>query len=267
MLSRTVSYMTWNINSVRLRLPLLLRLLAEERPDVVFLQETKTEDAHFPTEPLRKAGYAYQAIRGEKSYNGVALLSRIPFVRVFQENIAGRTDSRHIAAELENGVTVHNVYIPAGGDIPDPVENPKFLHKLESLEWLRDYFSDTSRSENAILAGDINIAPQEHDVWSHKALLKIVSHTPEETSRLNDVLIAGAWTDTGRHFVDNTQKLYSWWSYRNRNWRVSNRGRRLDHIWCGARITPMLASYRHLHHVRDAERTSDHIPVAVTVRV
>lgn len=256
--------LTWNINSVRLRLPLLLQLLQQEQPDLVFLQETKTEDTFFPLNACKAAGYPHIAIRGEKSYNGVAMLSKRPFVRTFIEDMAGRRDARHIAAELDNGITAHCCYIPAGGDIPDPDENPKYKHKLESVEWLTEYFSDHTRSERAILAGDLNIAPLEQDVWSHKQLLKVVSHTPAETERMHAAIQAGNWTDIGRHFVDDAHKLYSWWSYRNRNWRHSNRGRRLDHIWCGAELTPSLQSYAHIHHIRDAERTSDHIPVTAS---
>lgn len=258
---RPFTLLTWNINSVRLRLPLLLHLAETERPDIILLQETKTEDAFFPAQAIKAAGYPYLAFRGEKSYNGVAILSKIPFSRVYHEKLAGEEDCRHIAAVLDSGAHIHNFYIPAGGDIPDPQENPKFAHKLRSAEWLAEYFSVSGRSENAVLAGDLNIAPGEFDVWSHKQLLKIVSHTPPETSRLNEALAAGKWHDIARETAPASRRIYSWWSYRNRDWRKSNRGRRLDHIWCGAAFRERLTRFETLPYMRDARSPSDHIPV------
>ena len=218
--------MTWNINSVRLRLPLLLRLMTENAPDIIALQETKCPDDLFPFADIRAAGYPYIHVHGMKSYNGVAILSRLPIQSPRILHRAGREDCRHIAAHI-NTLDIHNLYIPAGGDIPDPDVNDKFRHKLDYVEDIADFFQTHHRAdENLVVLGDFNIAPLEHDVWSHKQLLDVVSHTPQETERLNAFQAGLDWVDTTRHFIPAQEKAYTWWSYRNRDWKASNRGRR-----------------------------------------
>nr|WP_294917786.1 exodeoxyribonuclease III [uncultured Neokomagataea sp.] len=256
---------TWNINSLRLRLPLLERLTHDEQPDVICLQETKVPDPLFPAEQLRDMGWKHHVYWGMKGYNGVAILSRYPLEAVQSApDWCGRSDSRHVAAwvHLPAGrVLVHNFYVPAGGDVPDAAENEKFAHKLAFLEEARAFFAQKS-FKNSILVGDLNIAPCEHDVWSHKQLLKIVSHTPVEVDALN------AWHDTGfvdamRHLIPEPEKLYTWWSYRNRDWKKSNRGRRLDHIWVSPDLLSGVTACRVLKDVRDWEGPSDHVPVVM----
>ena len=124
---------TWNINSVRLRINLVRDYLKDADIDVLCLQETKTEDAHFPAEALAEAGWAHHAYRGEKSYNGVAIISRLPLADQGHMDWVGRGDCRHISARVEGGPLVHNFYVPAGGDVPDRDENPKFGHKLDFI--------------------------------------------------------------------------------------------------------------------------------------
>src|SRR5437879_3169725 len=124
---------TWNINSVRLRLKLVLRFVAAQRPDVLCLQESKVVDELFPARALKKAGYVHQAIRGQKGYHGVAILSRQPFASTRADAFCGKSDCRHISAVFANGVEIHNFYVPAGADVPDPDLNPKFAHKLNFL--------------------------------------------------------------------------------------------------------------------------------------
>jgi len=128
--------------------------------------------------------------------------------------------------------------VPAGGDIPDPKLNEKFRHKLRFLDEMEAYFAkmDAKGSAARIVVGDLNVAPLEHDVWSHKQLLKVVSHTPPETKRLARVYASHDWIDVTRSRVPHEEKIYSWWSYRNQDWRASDRGRRLDHVW----ISPAL---------------------------
>jgi exodeoxyribonuclease-3 len=111
-----------------------------------------------------------------------------------------------------------------------------------------------------VLVGDLNIAPLEHDVWSHKQLLNVVSHTAVEIEALNELRDTG-FTDAIRHFVPDNEKLYTWWSYRNRDWRLSDRGRRLDHIWVTPDLTTKLARFEILREARDWPQTSDHVPV------
>ncbi len=254
---------TWNINSVRLRLPLIKKMTDEVAPDVLCLQETKTQDEFFPVDALRDMGYEHQHFQGMKSYNGLAILSKVPFVAKDIHHRVGREDCRHIAAKIE-GAEIHNLYIPAGGDEPDVLMNDKFAHKLDFVDEMTDWFNDTYTPDSPLIAvGDFNIAPYEHDVWSHKQLLKVVSHTPPETERLNKMRESLQWVDSARHFIAEDEKTYTWWSYRNRDWKKSNRGRRLDHVWVTPPLKNRLKAYEALTHARDWEKPSDHVPVIV----
>jgi exodeoxyribonuclease-3 len=260
---------TWNINSLRLRVELLDRLIAELDPDVICLQETKVPDALFPAEAAPARGYQYAAYRGMKGYNGVAILSRLKLdVVADSPDWCSRGDCRHVAVRLRvpsGPVTLHDFYVPAGGDVPDPVANDKFAHKLEFVAEAAAHFA-LAAPRRTILVGDLNIAPGEHDVWSHKQLLGIVSHTPVEVEALIKWQSTG-FTDAVRHFVPAEQKLYSWWSYRNQDWRASDRGRRLDHVWVSHDLAPGLVGQVTLKEARDWPRTSDHVPVCVELSV
>ncbi len=250
---------TWNINSVRLRAELVLRLLREEAPDILCLQECKSPVEKIPFDLFARAGYPHWVARGQKGYNGVAILSRLPLEDAGHIDWCGKGDARHVAARLDNGVTIHNCYIPAGGDVPDRTVNEKFGHKLDTLTEMRDHFGD-SLPEKSILVGDLNIAPREDDVWSHKQLLKIVSHTPIEVAHLGDAQEAGAWVDITRQDIPEGQ-LYSWWSYRARDWDAADKGRRLDHIWASSDISTAAHGSRILRGARGWDKPSDHAPV------
>lgn len=257
---------TWNINSVRLRMGLIERLADEEAPDVICLQETKTIDDTFPRAAFAAKGYKHQHILGMKSYNGVAIMSRLPLHDTGHHNWQEREDCRHVFASLPDGTEVHCVYVPAGGDIPDPEANPKFAHKLGFLDECAAWWKSRKDAKSKIIVGDFNVAPLEHDVWSHKQMLGVVSHTPIEVEKLNAWQKAHHWVDAVRHFVPPDEKLYSWWSYRAQDWDASNRGRRLDHIW----VTPDLKSSLKKHCIRrDARgwdpKPSDHVPVIVEI--
>ena len=257
---------TWNINSLRLRLPLLKELAAALDPDVICLQETKVPDPLFPMEAPAGLGYPHVVFRGMKGYNGVAILSRLPLQpQDDAPDWCKKGDCRHIAALVDapgGPVEVHNFYVPAGGDVPDPAENPKYGHKLDFIAETRNWFAARMGLTRTVLAGDLNIAPREHDVWSHKQLLDVVSHTPAETKGLNAWMEAG-FVDAVRHFVPDDQKLYTWWSYRNRDWKVADRGRRLDHIWVTSDLQGALHAQTILRDARDWPRGSDHVPVCV----
>lgn len=258
---------TWNINSVRLRQGLLERLAQEAAPDIICLQETKTPDEHFPFDFIRAMGFEHIHIHGMKSYNGVAILSKIPFQGADIHHRCGKEDCRHIAAQFEQ-FELHNLYIPAGGDEPDPEINDKFAHKLDFVDEMARWFQDRySQDQSLIAVGDFNIAPYEHDVWSHKQLLKIVSHTPPETERLEKMRQSLNWVDTARHFVPMEEKCYTWWSYRNRDWEKSNRGRRLDHIWVTQPLKSKLKAHEVLTHARNWEKPSDHVPVILELNM
>ncbi|PQO21947.1 exodeoxyribonuclease III [Rhodobacteraceae bacterium WD3A24] len=255
----TFTLATWNINSVRLRAGLVTRLLAEEGPDILCLQECKSPVEKIPAEVFAEAGYPYLVARGQKGYNGVAILSRLPIRDAGHIDWCGRGDARHVAAELESGVVIHNFYVPAGGDVPDREVNEKFGHKLDFLTQMRSHFGD-GRPERSILVGDLNIAPREDDVWSHKQLLKVVSHTPVEVDHLGTAQEAGGWVDVTRRDIPEG-RLYSWWSYRARDWDAADRGRRLDHIWASPDLAAAGHDSRILRHVRGWEKPSDHAPV------
>ena len=225
----TFSIATWNINSVRLRIDLVTRFLTEHAPDVLCLQETKCPDANFPFGAFRDAGYPHIAINGQKGYHGVAMVSRVPFANSAKRDFCAKGDARHLHVVLDGdtkGLELHNFYVPAGGDEPDPEINAKFAHKLafvdEMADWARD---DKPAAGRSILVGDLNIAPLEHDVWSHKALISVVSHTPIEVDKLNRAQAAGPWVDALRKFVPDDQKLYTWWSYRSPDWSKVDKGR------------------------------------------
>lgn len=253
---------TWNINSVRLREALVARLMTEEMPDVLCLQECKTPVDKFPTAMFQDLGYRYMVARGQKGYNGVAILSKLPLVDAGDRDFAQLGHARHVAARLENGVTIHNCYVPAGGDIPDRTENPKFGQKLDFLTEMRDW-ARWEKPDRAILVGDLNIAPREDDVWDHKALLKVVSHTPIEVAHLAEAQEAGAWVDVTRRDVPSG-RLYSWWSYRAPDWDAADKGRRLDHIWATPDIAGAAHGSRILRAARGWTGPSDHAPVFAT---
>ena len=257
---------TWNINSVRLRLEQVLRLIKDQNINIICLQETKTQDEYFPYDSFKKIGMNYQYYRGEKSYNGVAILSNFKLEDENFINWCGKNDTRHISVKLNKNIELHNFYIPAGGDEPDILKNPKFDHKISFLKEMKQYFLK-DKTTNKILVGDLNIAPLEHDVWSHKQLLNVVSHTPIETDTLLGIIQSGEWADVMREIIPSSEKLYSWWSYRNRNWEVSNRGRRLDHFWVSKKLFSQVKSGVIYKDTRAWERPSDHVPIIVDIDI
>ena len=264
---------TWNINSVRLRLPLVRRFLGEYQPDILCLQETKCPDGQFPTAEIRALGYEYIAINGQKGYHGVAVISRLPFAAVDRGTFCRHGHSRHMSVTLAPqagsaaGLLIHNFYVPAGGDVPDPAVNAKFDHKLHFLDCMIEGAADgTLATERAILVGDLNVAPLETDVWNHKALLSVVSHTPIEVERFGRMMASGGWLDAMRNCVPPEEKLYTWWSYRSPDWAAADKGRRLDHILVSGDLAGMVTSTQVIKEARSWERPSDHVPVIATFR-
>jgi exodeoxyribonuclease-3 len=260
---------TWNINSVRLRMPLLAKMAAEHNPDIICLQETKVDDNQFPKADIARLGFPHLAINGQKGYHGVAILSKIPFSNAEKLNFCGKGDARHLAVKI-GGVTLHNFYVPAGGDIPDRSKNEKFGHKLDFLAEMVACLSTGKRSKNKpamVLVGDLNVAPLEHDVWSHKQLLDVVSHTPIEVEHLVRVYRSQDWIDVSRLAAPEPEKLYTWWSYRAADWRASNRGRRLDHIWVTPNLENALGKTWIPKTMRSWDKASDHVPVMTEVEI
>lgn len=253
---------TWNINSVRLRAPLVEKLMAEEAPDILCLQECKSPVDKIPVEGFQALGYTHMLANGQKGYNGVAILSKLPIAPVSQHDFADLGHARHVAGMLENGVTIHNFYVPAGGDVPDREVSEKFGQKLDYLTGMRDWLN-TDKPAKSILVGDLNIAPREDDVWSHKQLLKVVSHTPIEVAHMAEVQDAGGFVDVTRADIPDGP-LYSWWSYRSSDWSNADKGRRLDHVWATGDIAGAAHSSRILRDVRGWTQPSDHVPVFAT---
>ncbi|UYN94872.1 MAG: endonuclease/exonuclease/phosphatase family protein [Enhydrobacter sp.] len=267
---------TWNINSVRLRIANVERYLRMRKPDVLCLQETKCPDEFFPHMAFEALGYRHRLVQGMKSYNGLAILSKVPFSARNIHHRCGKEDCRHIEVALAVGsdpILLDNLYIPAGGDIADPVQNAKFAHKLDFYREMAEWFAArrpaarARRGRRRIAVGDLNVAPLEHDVWSHKQLLKVVSHTPVEVELFGRLMAALDWIDVPRRFVPASQKLYSWWSYRNTDWRKSDRGRRLDHILASPALSGAIRSHRIDKDLRDWDLASDHVPVMATFDV
>lgn len=259
---------TWNINSVRLRIDQVRRFLSEQGPDVLCLQETKVENGSFPSAAFVDAGYPHLAINGQKGYHGVAIASRVPLDNIKAREFCEMGDTRHVSA-VAAGVEVHSFYVPAGGDEPDPAINPKFQHKLDFLDEMERWFKSwkAKDSTHRVIVGDLNIAPHEHDVWSHKQLLKVVSHTPVEVEALTRVFKAGKFHDVMRAKWPEPEKLYTWWSYRAKDYKASNRGRRLDHIWVSPSLKEAAQDVLLHEDARGWEKPSDHCPVMVTLKV
>lgn len=253
---------TWNINSIRSREELVLQLMRHSSPDVLCLQECKSPEDQIPTEAFAKLGYKHMLARGQKAYNGVAIFSKLPMTHAGSLDHANLGHARHISGRLENGVTIQNYYVPAGGNDPNREANVKFGQKLDYLTAMRDHFRSEAPTRS-ILVGDLNIAPEEDDVWDHKKLLKVVSHTPIEVQHLTDARDAGGWVDITRRDIPNG-KLYSWWSYRSPDWNAADKGRRLDHIWASSDISEAAHSSEIKREVRGWEKPSDHAPVFAT---
>ena len=190
---------TWNVNSINVRKNQLLELINYHSPDVICLQETKVINSSFPQKPFIEQGYNC-FLNGVPSYNGVAILSKVP-VKTFQiHDYCKKNDGRHIEINI-SGLKIHSIYVPAGGDEPVEEINPKFKHKLEFVNKLST-FSRKRKSEPSIFCGDFNIAPYEDDVWSHKQLRNVVSHTDKECKALLNFLNKGQLFDVIRKFIN-----------------------------------------------------------------
>lgn len=259
-----LSVATWNINSVRIRTEHIARFVSEHQPDVVCLQEIKCRNEEFPSKAFSAMGLNHIHIVGQKGSHGVAVVSKHPLRAIPAPTFCPRAEAR-VSAVSVKGVTIHNLYVPAGGDEPD-IASDKFQHKLELLERMRAHYAATPMDTPLLLVGDLNVAPGVNDVWSHKQLLNVVSHTPVETDLLEAVRAAGGFVDVARALRPDPEKLYSWWSYRG-DWKTSNRGRRLDHIWATPGLAEQCEGIDFIAAPRGWDRPSDHIPVLARFRV
>ena len=260
-----VTIATWNINSVRLRAPQVERFLTEHAPDVLCLQEIKCREGEFPREAFVEMGLPHLKISGQKGWHGVAIASALPIEDADPLDVCRERHARCVGVKVA-GVEIHNFYIPAGGDIPDREQNPKFDHKLDFYERLTAELSRRDPKAPLAIVGDLNVAPGEFDVWNHKYMSRVVSHTPVEVAAFEALKASLGFIDLTRETTPEPTKVASWWSYRAQDFRQSNRGLRLDHIL----VTPGLrdaafrlgsAASRVHDDVREWARPSDHAPV------
>ncbi|WP_397399018.1 exodeoxyribonuclease III [Phenylobacterium sp.] len=257
---------TWNVNSVRLRAEQAARFVGEQAPDVLCMQEIKCREGEFPVNAFREMGLPYLKISGQKGWHGVAIASRLPIEDPEPLDVCREGHARCVGVRVA-GVEIQNFYIPAGGDIPDRVENAKFDHKMDFYEKLTAEMARRDPKAPLAIVGDLNVAPGEFDVWNHKHMSKVVSHTPVEIEAFRALEASLGFIDLMREARPEPEKLASWWSYRAQDFRQSARGLRLDHIL----VTPGLrdAAFRlgapavRIHEdVRAWERPSDHAPVS-----
>lgn len=263
MLPMAIRIATWNINSVRARADIVEQFLRDFRPDVLCLQETKVANDIFPHGLFDALGYTHRILNGQRMHHGVATISRVPLDGAWRYDWQDNGEARHIGVRLPGGVILENVYVPAGGDVADREVNPKFGQKLDFLERMTRW-SEGLR-EPAVILGDFNVAPLDCDVWNHKALRDVVSHTQIEIDALSRLQQSHDWVDLARQFNPAPEKFFTWWSYRNLDWRASDRGRRLDHIWCSPSVAKVATGFEAIKDARDWGKPSDHIPQIVTL--
>ena len=237
-------------------MPIVERFL-RARPDMLCLQEIKCQEHQFPYDAFRELGYEHFAVHGQRAIKR----------RDGREDAAEGTTSRladvesahRCGADRPQGMIVENVYVPAGGDEPDREVNVKFGQKLDFLERMTRWADAVDRP--TLIVGDFNIAPLESDVWNHKQLLKVVSHTPVEVDSLQRFMDAHGWADIGREHIKAPERYYSWWSYRAKDWKANDRGRRLDHMWASPELAKQATGHSVHEYARDWEKPSDHVPL------
>lgn len=253
-----MQFATWNVNSLNVRLPQVLEWLSTHPVDVLVLQETKLTDDKFPTLEIGEAGYQVQWF-GQKTYNGVALLSRQAAMDVVK-NIPGFIDAQaRVIAGTTAGVRCIGAYFP-NGEAPD---SDKFQYKMRWIEALRDWVrAELVRHPKLVLMGDFNIAPEDRDVYDPVAWAGQIHCTPEERAHFQQLLGAGL-TDAFRLF-EQPPKSWSWWDYRNLAFR-KNQGLRIDHILVSEALRGSVQACTIDKLPRKNERPSDHAPVIVTL--
>jgi exodeoxyribonuclease-3 len=251
---------TWNTNSLRVRVDHLRKWANIADPDVICLQETKTVDAQFPSEAIHEMGYIHQAIYGQKTYNGVAILSKTPLQDVHKGFKEGESDPQcRLIRATTRGIRILNCYVPNG----NRVDSDKFRYKLSWLKRLRkELDSDVLPTEPVLVCGDINIAPSDDDTWDpFEADGHILFH-PKEHRALKRVVDWGL-QDAFRVLNPRSQ-AFSWWDYRAGGFR-KNHGFRIDHIYLTPSLMERCTAVEIHRDVRGWEQPSDHVPVVVTL--
>ena len=244
---------TWNVNSIKVRLPQLLDWLAAAKPDIACLQELKTEAAKFPRAEIEAAGYAC-AVNGQKTYNGVAILSRAPPAGVVADIPGFADEQKRVLAATVSGVRVVCVYCPNG----QAVGSDKYQYKLRWFAALRDYMeSELANYPRLAVAGDFNVAPEDRDVHDPKAWEGQV-HVSEPERAAWRALLALGLQDSFRLF-EQPERTYSWWDYRMLGFR-RNAGLRIDHVLLSAPLARACRASTVDKSPRKLERPSDHAP-------
>ncbi len=249
---------TWNVNSIRARCEAVMRWLQKQSPDVLCVQETKVSDEAFPAEPFREIGYD-AVFSGQKSYNGVAILSRLPIRDVYRGFPAFPDDpqKRLITARID-GIWIVNVYLPNG----ESVGSQKFAYKLDFFKRLRAYLADNhDPDEPLLLAGDLNVAPEDRDVYDPDEWQGEILCHPEERAALADLKLWGLSDLFRRHHPEGGH--YSWWDYRTGAFR-RDRGLRIDHLMGSPSLVARSVSCEIDKESRAIEKPSDHAAVMVT---
>ena len=251
---------TWNVNSLRVRLPHVLQWLESEQPDVLALQETKMTDENFPVEEVRNAGY-HVIFSGQKTYNGIATLSKAEATNIITDFPDFDDPQRRILCTTINNVAILNLYIPNGSEI----DSDKYRYKLEWLSHLQKFTEMlVNKYENVVLLGDFNIAPEDRDVhdpiaWEGKVLV-----SPSERDAFK-LLLSNSLLDCFRIF-EQEDNSFSWWDYRAAGFQ-RNLGMRIDHILATDTLADLCTACRIDKYPRTLERPSDHTPVVAEFEI
>ena len=258
---------TWNVNSIRTRLSQIVDWINQVNPDVLCLQETKVMDDSFPIEPFEKLGYSAE-IYGQKSYNGVAIISKIKAENIkkgfygstnYDQNIEIFLDQKRLISADINGIKIINVYVPNGSSL----ESDKFEYKINWLSCLASFLDEQEKKGELIcLLGDFNIAPSNIDIHDPNKFQGGIMATEIERNALNNVL-KGRLIDSFRIFEKNTGH-WSWWDYRNNAYEL-NKGWRIDHIYVSKELSSKLKSCVIDSKPRGKSRPSDHVPVIIDI--
>ena len=255
---------TWNVNGIRPRKEQILALLQDEDLDLIALQETKIADDIFPRQDFIEAGYAHQLIVGQKAHHGVAIVSRQPFADQGRRVFAGIDDKRHAWVQLENGLRLHCLYVPSGGDKPDPEINLKFAHKMAFLAELKEAVT-AEKGQASLWMGDLNVAYLDNDTWDHKKNRRLVGHSDGERAALKDIIAAGDLVDAPRVQAGAEARLFTWWGYRYKLSVEKDYGWRLDHVLATQSVAKNLKACIPLKRTRLQDSPSDHIPIIVEI--
>lgn len=246
---------TWNVNSIRVRLPRLLGWLERTKPDIVCLQEIKVMDGDFPADEISKLGYLC-FVNGQKTYNGVAILSLMPatdLVRAFTEG--GPDVQRRILAATIQGIRMINVYVPNGSE----VGSDKYEYKLDWFRRLRAFLDlSVDPNQDVLLCGDFNVAPEDRDVWDPELWRGKILFSEPEKDALREIVDWGLVDALRMHHSEGG--VYTWWDYRmgafHRGW-----GMRIDHILTSVSLAKRCASVEVDRNERKGDKPSDHAPV------